>query len=156
MALTPIDAEHIYCEVTRFLKLSFSFAQFVSFVEYTHGQPIHFIEEALPPTRTGFVMGFRDCTIIVSRRGLSANRRLTVQTHELTHVLSGHVPNYKDNLEVPTYMQAQRRLRDATHVIARSDNIWVDATESLTDAYVEQQVEQLSALTSWRTGARVA
>lgn len=145
MALTPIDSEHIYSEVTRFLKSSFSFEQFVSFVEHAREQRILFIEEVLPPTQTGYVMGFRDCMVVGTRQGLSFNRRLTVRTHELTHILSGHVPDYKNDPAAPTYEQARHQRRDSTHAIARSDNVWIDANEVLTDAYVEQQVEQLSA-----------
>ena len=134
------EARHVIDEVSRLLGECFPFDALVMRLSQWREQPIRFIEDRPQPGIDGYCAPLRDCDVVATRPGFSADRKQTVQLHELAHILAGHIPLGKDDPDTPTYQEfmADPELR-RRYVLCRENG-------SVRDAYREQVIETIAAL----------
>jgi hypothetical protein len=134
------EAQRVSAEVTRLLGECFPFDALVLRLSQWREQPIRLIEDRTRPGIDGYCAPLRDCDVVATRPGLSADRKQTVQLHELAHILSGHIPRCKEDPDTPTYgeFMADPELRKC--YVAYREN------DSVRDAYREQVTETIAAL----------
>jgi hypothetical protein len=136
----PSRAEQLVQEIVDSLGTPFTFELLVDYIQTKRKKLLRIEERPMPVSITGKCFELADVDLILTRTGLTLDRKLHTTLHECGHILCGCVPDIWDG-NPPTYDEFCRR----------SNEFWRQFAESLNrgtmyDDPEEQLIESVATL----------
>jgi hypothetical protein len=123
------EVHQIYSTICNMLGEAFSLDALVTFTKLHRGKPLLIEQDSMVVAISGYCLALQDVDLICTRAGMDKILEQTVQLHEISHLLLGHIPLLSNGSDTPSYTTFRQHREEQEGKIYRSHATAYDAPQ---------------------------